>query len=234
MKTALVTGSSRGIGRAIAIALHGAGYRVIINYLHSKESAETLAQELGTVAICADVSNPEAVADMFAQIGEVDVLVNNAGICNYDLLSDTDFATWNKLFRTNVDGVYHCTQCATKHMLAQKSGVIINLSSICGEVGSSYEVAYSATKGAISAFTKALAKELGPSGIRVNAIAPGFIETDMTKNCSTVETDFMIDRTALCRTGKVADIANLAVFLASDNSSFITGQVITCDGSLIL
>lgn len=234
MKTALVTGSSRGIGRAIAIALHEAGYRVIINYIKSCELAESLAHELGTIAICADVSDPAQVADMFAKIGRVDVLVNNAGICHYGLLSDCTHEQWSRILGVNLGGVYNCTHAVLPQMVERKCGSIVNLGSIAGETGLSYEVAYSASKGAISALTKALAKEMGPSGIRVNAIAPGFIDTEMTANCVDDDRNFVLERTALCRSGSPAEVASLAVFLAGEEASFITGQVISCDGALVL
>ncbi len=230
MKTALVTGASRGIGAAIARSLSEKGFKVYINYAQSEEKANALAKELSATAICADVSNMSQVRRMYDEINGVDVLVCNAGISEYGLFSDTAPETWRRVFAVNVDGAYNCIQCALPHMVHQKNGVIITMSSVWGVHGASCEVAYSASKAAIIGMTRALAKELGPSGIRVNCIAPGVIETDMLSGFSTEDKVCLSEETPLCRLGRAAEVAELAAFLASDKAAFITGQIIGADG----
>lgn len=234
MKTALVTGASRGIGEAIARELSADGFKVYINYLNSHEKALALAEATGGIAVKADVSDLNQVQSMFDEIGEVNVLVCNAGIAEYGLFSDINPQKWHKIFAVNVDGVYNCVQCALPSMIKNKSGSIITLSSVWGVHGASCEAAYSASKAAVIGLTKSLAKELGPSGIRVNCIAPGVIETDMMSGFSIDDKEKLREETPLCRLGKPSDVAFLAAFLASDKSEFITGQVLGVDGGFAL
>lgn len=235
MKTALVTGSSRGIGAAIARCLHRDGWKVYINYFESEEKALALAAELGTEAIRADVSDPEQVDELFSRLPGLDLLVNNAGIVIPALLlQDVSDREWRRLAGVNLDGMFYCCRAAIPHMVSMKSGVIINVSSVCGVYGSSAEAAYSATKAAVIGLTRSLAKELGPSGIRVNSVAPGVIATDMTACFSAEDMAAMAEETPLGRIGTPEDIAELVAFLASDKASFITNQVIGCDGGFSL
>lgn len=230
MKTALVTGASRGIGAETARVLSREGWSVIINYNKSEKEALKLAEELNASAVKADVSDLRQVRDMFEKAGPVDLLVNNAGIAHYGLFTDTSEETWRRLFAVNVDGVYNCCWCALPHMIREKQGCIINISSIWGVRGASCEVAYSAAKAAVIGFTKALAKEVGPSGIRVNCVAPGVVETDMLSGFTAEDRARLAYETPLGRLGTPQEVAELIAFLASGKARFITGQVITIDG----
>ena len=229
-KSALITGSSRGIGAAVARKLAQDGWDVVINYKESEDKALALAAELGCRAIRADVSDPEAVQAMFREIGPVGLLVCNAGICEYGLVTDLSPERWREIFAVNTEGMYHCCRAAIPGMVHEKAGCILTVSSVWGLYGASCEAAYSASKGAIIAFSKALAKELGPSGIRVNCIAPGVIETDMLAQFDFADKAALSEDTPLGRLGTPEDVAELAGFLASDKAAFITGQVIGCDG----
>lgn len=233
-KTALVTGGSRGIGAATALALAKRGWIVHVNYRKSETDAREIAAQTGGMAVQADVADLQQVERMFAQTGPVSLLVNNAGIAHAGLLTDLTPDAWQRLFDVNVTGMYHCCRCAIPHMVHEKSGQIVNLASILGTNGGSCEVAYAATKGAVIALTKALAKELGPSGIRVNCIAPGCIDTDMIRNLTQADKDALADATAMCRLGAPQDVADVIALLAEDGAQFVTGQVIGVDGGLVI
>ena len=231
-KIALVTGASRGIGKAAALALARDGWTVHVNYIQSQAAAEAVAAQTGGLAIRADVSDAQAVAAMFEQTGPVDLLVNNAGIAVYGLLTDLDPDVWQRLFDVNVTGTYNCCRFAIPPMVHEKAGHIINLTSILGMNGASCEAAYSATKGAILALTKALAQELGPSGIRVNAVAPGVIQTDMCAHVDPSVMEGLRQQTPIERLGTPEDIARAMVYLA--DAAFVTGQVLPVNGGFVI
>ena len=230
-KTALVTGSSRGIGAAAARRLAADGWDVAVHYHRSEKAARALGRELYAPVFQADVSDPEQVRALFAGAGPVDLLVCNAGIAAYGLLTDTSEPAWRQVMAVNTDGVYRCCREAIPHMVQQKAGCIVVVSSVWGRYGASCEAAYSASKAALIGLTKALAKELGPSGIRVNCVCPGVIDTDMLAGFDFADRQDLISRTPLGRLGRPEDVAELIAFLASDRAGFITGQVIGCDGA---
>lgn len=237
MKTALVTGASRGIGSEIARALASQGMRVIINYNKSRAKAEQLAAEIGGVAICADVSDESAVSAMAAQIdaqlGGVDVLVNNAGLAMQKMLCDTTSADWDKIFGVNIRGAFLVTRAVMGNMVRKKYGRIVNISSIWGQEGASCEIAYSASKAALIGFTKGLAKELSLSGICVNCVAPGVIDTEMNAIVDREILDVLAEEIPLGRLGSAKEAAAAAAFLCSEEAGYITGQVIGVNGGLI-
>lgn len=233
-KTALVTGGARGIGAGIVRSLAGDGWQVFINYHTSESQALALAAETGGIAIKADVRDFASVSDMFQKTGPVDLLVNNAGIAYYGVITSTTIMKWRELFSVNVDGVFHCTQCALPEMIMRKKGNIINISSVWGMVGASCETAYSAAKSAVIGFSKALAKELGPSSIRVNCITPGVVGTDMIGNLSEDDLNAIKAETPLGRLGNPEDIGSLVAYLASPGAGFITGQVISPNGGFVI
>ncbi|MBQ8636520.1 MAG: 3-oxoacyl-ACP reductase FabG [Clostridia bacterium] len=238
MKTALVTGASRGIGAEIARSLAKDGMFVYVNYSKSREKAEALAKEIGGAAICADVSDEAAVAAMIKRIeeehGGVDVLVNNAGISMIKMLCDTTPDDWDRIFGINIRGAYLVTRLAMGHMVSNKWGRIVNISSMWGEVGASLEVAYSATKAALIGFTKALAKELSLSGITVNCITPGVIDTEMNSDIDAEIMAELREEIPLGRIGKPEEVASAVSFLCSDRSKYITGQTIGVNGGLVI
>ncbi len=238
-KTVLITGSSRGIGAEAARLFYKNGYNVVINYNNSQNEAELLSKELpGSLSIKADVSKEKEVLEMIekaiSHFGKIDVLINNAGISIVKLLSDTTLSDWENLFSVNVTGVFLTSKYIANHMISNHSGKIINISSIWGISGASCESCYSASKGAIIAFTKALAKELGPSGITVNCVTPGFIDTDMNSDVSSEDKEAFCETTPLGRVGTSKEVANTLLFLASENADFITGQVLGCDGGAVI
>jgi short chain dehydrogenase. len=240
-KTVLVTGSSRGIGKAIAIKFAKEGYNVVINCVKNTESLNQTKSEIekypvSCLAYVGDMGSYDKAKELFCMIkerfGTLDVLVNNAGISYIGLLTDMTPDDWNKVIATNLTSVYNCCSLAIPDMVRRKSGSIINISSVWGIVGASCEVAYSASKGGVNAFTKALAKELAPSNIRVNAIACGAIDTDMNKFLDAEELQNLKNEIPAGRLGGPEEVADLAYYLAEKNN-YLTGQVIGLDGGWI-
>ena len=238
METVLVTGASRGIGREIVRLFSSNGYNVAFTYLNSTDMADELAKATGALAIRADSKNADecvrAVEETIARFGSVDVLVNNCAICDFSLFTDISLERWNEIMATNLTSAFIYSRECVKNMLKRKRGSIVNISSMWGIVGSSCEVAYSTAKAGMIGMTKALAKELGPSGIRVNAVAPGVINTDMNKAIQPEDMDALCDETPLMRIGEPCEIARAVMFLAGDASSFITGDVINVSGGYIV
>lgn len=239
MKTVLITGASRGIGREAALKFHKNGYNVIINYNKNEKAALELNSILSnSVAIKADVSNESEVKAMvdavIEKFGFIDVLVNNAGIAQQKLFTDITTDEWNTMMGTNLNSLYYTCKYVVPHMVRQKQGKIINISSMWGIAGASCEVHYSAAKAAVIGFTKALAKELGPSGIQVNAVAPGTIMTDMCSGFDEETIELIKEETPLGRVGTAEDVANSIFFLASDQSDFMTGQVLSPNGGMVI
>ena len=242
-QVALVTGSSRGIGRAIAAQLAQDGYAVCVNYYEQRQAAESLVEHLRSqgreaMAIQADVADRAAVNAMVRTVvetfGPVTLLVNNAGISRQGLFQDVDDELWDRYFAVNVTGARNTIQAVLPHMLHEKSGCIVNITSIWGLRGASCEVTYAATKAALVGLTRSLALELAPSGIRVNGVAPGCIETDMVRALGQETRDMLVDATPMGRLGTPEDIAQAVSFLASDKASFMTGQILTADGGFIV
>lgn len=238
MKTVLITGASRGIGAACARKFAAEGFRVAINYNHSKASAEALAAELGAIAVQADVSDPvqvkqmvDTVLDKFCQL---DILVCNAGVSHVGLLSDMTDEQWRGLFGVNIDGVFHCCREVIPHFVHNKQGSIVTVSSMWGQVGASCEAAYSASKAAVIGLTRALAKELGPSGIAVNCVAPGVIDTDMNRALTQEDLDVLREETPLGQIGTAEQIADAVWFLSGGQAAFVTGQVLAVNGGLVI
>ena len=232
----LITGASRGIGAAIAEKFAAEGHTVFANYCTNDEAAQAVAQKTGAMPLKADVATPSDVLSMFDEIHEkgckVDILVNNAGVEWEGLLSDMSETEWDRIFDVNVKGAFLCSKAAIKDMVSQKSGRIINISSMWGLSGASCEVAYSASKSALIGFTKALAKELAPSGITVNAVAPGCVDTDMMRHYSEDEMKDIISDIPLGRMAKPAEIADAVYFLSQ--SEFITGEVLSVNGGQVI
>lgn len=242
-KSALVTGASRGIGRSIALQLAEEGYNVAVNYAGSKEKAEAVVEEIkakgvDSFAIQANVADADEVKAMIkevvSQFGSLDVLVNNAGITRDNLLMRMKEQDWDDVIDTNLKGVFNCIQKATPQMLRQRSGAIINLSSVVGAVGNPGQANYVATKAGVIGLTKSAARELASRGITVNAVAPGFIVSDMTDALSDELKEQMLTQIPLARFGQDTDIANTVAFLASDKAKYITGQTIHVNGGMYM
>ena len=239
-KTVLITGGSRGIGAACVEAFAAAGCRVVFSYLHSQEQAAALCArwEGRALAVQADVADRDQVTALFRQaeqaFGPVEVLVNNAGIAQQKLFTDITPAEWRRMLAVHLDGPFYCCQEALPAMIRAKWGRIINISSMWGQVGGSCEVHYSAAKAGLIGLTKALAQEEGPSGVTVNCIAPGVVETDMMAGFSAADKQALAEETPLCRLGRPEEVAAAAVFLAGDQAAFITGQVLGVNGGLVV
>ena len=242
-QTALVTGSSRGIGRAIAVELAREGWAVCVNYLEHREAAEDLvrllrAEDWEAIAVRADVSDRDAVEAMVrtaqAELGPIELLVNNSGISYQGLFQDTSNEIWDRTLAVNLTGARNAAQAVLPHMLSEKRGCIVNISSMWGLRGASCEVAYACSKAAIIGLTRSLALELAPSGIRVNCVAPGCIETDMVRVLGEETRAMLVEETPLGRLGTPEDIAHAVAFFASEKASFLTGQVLTADGGFIV
>ena len=242
-KVALVTGGSRGIGRAIALTLARQGASVIINYQSNAGAAEEVVSQIKArggqaVAIQGDVRDPAAAAEMVkaatSAYGRLDILVNNAGLTRDTLLPMMREEDWDVVVDTNLKGAYNVTKAALKPMLRQKSGRIINITSMAGIAGNAGQANYSAAKAGLIGFTKSVAKEIGSRAITVNAVAPGFIPTDLTSSVPQELIDKATAMSALKRTGTADDVANAVVFLASDEAAWITGQVLAVDGGLVM
>ena len=232
MQTVVITGGSRGIGAAAVEAFAARGDKVYFLYEKNHEAAAAVAAATGATAICCDVADGAAVRSAFEQIGHLDILICNAGIVHSGLMSMLDEAAWDRMFDVNVKGIYHCVNAAMPAFLRTHKGSIVTVSSMWGQVGASCEVGYSATKGAVIAMTKALAQELGPSGIRVNCVAPGVIMTDM---CATVDPeilDQMGEEAPVGRNGTGQDVAKAMLYLA--DAEFVTGHVLSVNGGYIM
>ena len=243
MSTVLITGASRGIGEQCVLSFAKAGYDVALNYCRSEAKALALVKEIEALgvkafAVQADVADSAQVKGMFdavrAELGTVDVLVNNAGIAHVGLLTDMTDDEWRRLIDTDLSGTFYCCREALSDMIRAHSGVIVNIASMWGEVGASCEAAYSAAKAGVIGLTKALAKEVGPSGVRVNAISPGVVMTEMMAGFSEDDVAALKDETPLTSLGSPEDIADAVLFLASEKARFITGQVLSVNGGMVI
>ena len=232
MSTVVITGGSRGIGAAAVKHFRARGDQVFFLYEKNNDAAHAVAEATGATPICCDVANGQAVSAAFQTIGDVDILVCNAGICHYGLMSQISEPVWDRIFAVNVKGIYHCVNAAMPSFLKKQSGSIVTVSSMWGQVGASCEAAYSASKGAVISLTKALAQELGPSGIRVNCVAPGVILTDMCADVSEQTLSQMASDTPVGRNGTPEDVAKAIAYLA--NAEFITGEILAVNGGYVI
>ncbi len=243
MKTVLITGASRGIGRSIAIKFAKEGYNVIINYEKNDEAARKTKAKVESygsscLLVKTDVSNElnvkQMISDAIVYFGNIDVVINNAGIAYRKLFHEASTEEWKRIFDVNVHGIYNVCKYIVPRMIEKKQGVVVNISSIWGMVGGAMETHYSATKGAIIAFSKALAKELAPSNIRVNVVAPGAVDTDMLSDLTNKEKDMLGEAIPLGKIGEPDEIAKLVYYLSTDDSKYITGQVISPNGGMVI
>ena len=242
-KVALVTGGSRGIGKAIALALASAGADVAINYAGNITAAQAVADEvtaMGRKAILVqgDVANTvvamEIVEKVVTELGKIDILINNAGITRDGLLVRMKEEDWDAVLSTNLKGVFNCTKAAVKHMMKQRAGKIVNISSVVGVMGNASQANYAAAKAGCIGFTKSVAKEVASRGINVNAVAPGFISTDMTQVLPEKVVEGMLTGIPLKRAGEPKDVANAVLFLVSEEAAYITGQTLHVDGGMVM
>ncbi|MCI8327987.1 MAG: 3-oxoacyl-[acyl-carrier-protein] reductase [Lachnospiraceae bacterium] len=242
-KVAVVTGASRGIGKAIALELAAKGARVIVNYNGSKEAAETVVQEIqdaGGNAECyqCDVADFKAcekfIGDLIQKYKKIDILVNNAGIVRDNLMMKMSEQEFDAVLNTNLKGSFHTMRFVSRQMLKQRQGRIVNMASVVGVVGNAGQVNYAASKAGVIAMTKSAAKELASRGVTVNAVAPGLIQTDMTEKLSDSAKEKMMEQIPLARLGRTEDIAKTVAFLVSDDAGYITGQVIHVDGGMVM
>ncbi|QXM05889.1 3-oxoacyl-[acyl-carrier-protein] reductase [Crassaminicella indica] len=242
-KVAVVTGGSRGIGKAIALKLASLGANIVVNYTSNAAKAEEVVKEIKdmgkfAIALKADVSNAEEVQSFIKEVEEkfdtIDILVNNAGVTRDTLLMKMKEEDWDKVMNINLKGTYNCTKAVIRKMMKQKSGKIVNVASVVGITGNAGQANYAASKAGVIGFTKSIAKELGSRGINVNAVAPGFIETDMTDVLSDKVKEELIKQIPMKKLGKAEDVANVVAFLCSDQASYITGQVLNIDGGMAM
>jgi len=238
MRTVLITGGSRGIGAAMVRLFSEKSYRVAFTYKNSVNEAVALSAETGALAIRADSASEDdiyrAVMETSEKLGNVEILINNAAVSSFSLITDVTIEDWRNMFSVNLDAAFLYSKAVLPSMIRSGFGRIINVSSMWGIVGASCEVCYSATKAALIGFTKALAKEVGPSSITVNAIAPGLIDTDMNASLTDADKAAICDETPLMRIGKAEEVAAAALYLASDSASFITGDVLNISGGLVV
>ena len=238
MKNVLITGGSRGIGRAMVELFASNGYSVAFTYKSSENEAKSLAEATGAIAIKADSASESdvlyAVNTAICELGSIDCLINNAGVSSFSLFTDITLDMWNEHLAVNLTGAFLYSKAVIPGMVARKEGRIINITSMWGITGSSCEVHYSTAKAGLIGMTKALAKELGPSGITVNAIAPGLIDTDMNRCLSDDDIRAIEDETPLMRIGTSSEVANAALFLAGEGASFITGEVMNVSGGYLI
>lgn len=242
-KVAIVTGASRGIGRAVALKLAQAGAKVVINYAGNVKAAEEVLESIQhlngeAILVQGDVSKASdmegLIKQTLEQFGRIDILVNNAGITRDNLLMRMKEDDWDAVLNTNLKGVYYCTKAVAKIMMKQRYGKIVNMTSVVGVTGNAGQSNYAAAKAGVIGFTKSMAKELASRNITVNAVAPGFIATDMTKNLPDAVKETMAGEIPLARLGQPDDIGNAVLFLASDFSSYITGQTLHVDGGMVM
>ena len=232
MSTIVITGGSRGIGAAAVELFASKGHRVCFLYEKNHAAAQAVVEKCGAQAFCCDVADGQAVKEVFSQIGDVDVLICNAGIAHIGLMQDTDPELWDRMFHVNVKGIYNCVNAALPSFLHKQAGCIVTVSSMWGQVGASCEVVYSATKGAIISMTKAMAKEFAPSGIRVNCVAPGLILTEMCSMLDQETLDAVAQETPVGHNGTPMDVAKAMEYLV--DAPFVTGQILPVNGGYVI